>query len=91
MDFLRALNETIEKLIAALHKQTLNLADTFEKDILPKVKEIVAGVGDKIFSLFESVTDLCFGLLGQITSFFDAHQTELKQIVTALSQVSQGW
>lgn len=47
-------------------------------------------IGKSAISVFESVNELMVGLLQQVTNFFDAHQNEVKQIATALSQLSKG-
>ncbi|GJQ78075.1 hypothetical protein Trydic_g2417 [Trypoxylus dichotomus] len=89
VDLINSFAKTTEKLIAALHKQSINIAETIEKDILPKAKEVILTITNKVISVFESVSQLCFGLLEEVTKFFDAHQTELKQINSALTKVTQ--
>ncbi|KAK9753142.1 Vitellinogen, open beta-sheet [Popillia japonica] len=89
VDLVRTLADTTEKFIVAIHQQSINLVDLLANDIIPKVRELVVAIGKSAISVFESVNELMVGLLQQVTNFFDAHQNEVKQIATALSQLSK--
>lgn len=81
-----ALVENITKTIQA---NFAGVVDTFNNDILPKLKQISEKLIKESANLADKFADVFFAYLGKISQFIDDHQAEIKQIATAVNSISE--
>lgn len=83
-------SDVTEKVVGTLQHQFGRVIEIINKQIIPKLSEIVQSIVQVAASVSEQVIDLVFVYLGKVSIFLEAHQAELNQIATTFSAIGQG-
>lgn len=89
-DLLAKLSEILETAVKILQANFAKVLEIINKELFPRIKEIVKQVADALGDASEKAADVIFAYLAKISKFIDDHQAEFKQIATSFNVVSQG-
>lgn len=82
-------SELVENIVKTIQANFAGVVETFNKDILPKLKEVSETLIKEGANIIDKLADVVFAYLGKVSKFIDDHQEEIKQIATAFNSVSE--
>lgn len=88
-DVLAQFSALVESIVKTLQANFSGVNETFNNDILPKLKEVFERLVKETANVADKFADVLFAYLGKISEFIDAHQAEFKQIATSITSISE--
>lgn len=88
-EILAQLSDLAENVAKTIRANFAGVVDTFNKDVLPKLKEALDKLAKEAADVADKFADVFFAYLAEVSEFVDAHQDELKQIATSVNVVGE--
>lgn len=88
-ELLKNFSELVENIVKTIQANFSGIVDTFNNDILPKLKEVFTTLIKETANVADKFADVFFAYLSKISQFIDDHQEEIKQIATALNSIGE--
>lgn len=80
----------MENLVQTLQASFQKVIESFNKEILPKLKEISEKILNVLTDAFEKFSETFFAYLGKVSQFIDENQATLKEIASSFNAIGQG-
>lgn len=88
-EILTQFSNLTENIIKTIQANFSGIIETFNNDILPKLKKVSEKLVKEAANIADKFADVFFTYLAKISQFIDNHQDELKQIATAFNSISE--